>query len=839
MSKEFEAKATLSHYRIVAKLGAGGMGEVYLAEDTLLDRKVALKLLPAEFTEDEDRVYRFVQEAKAASALNHPNIITIYEIGEIDGTHFIATEFIDGQTLRQQMTSGEMTLHAALDIAIQTASALTAAHEAGIVHRDIKPENVMLRRDGIIKVLDFGLAKLTEQQPAEVNVDAPTAAKIETDPGTVMGTASYMSPEQARGQKLDARTDIFSLSVVLYEMIASRSPFEGVNAFEVIGAILNREPQPLKTHRPELPDELERIISKALRKDREQRYQHIKDLQLDLADLRRELEFEERLKVKQMQPAAKGVETKSGEQTATAPVAVLTTGSATPHLTTSSAEYLVGEIKRHKPGMVLAVGLLLIAVAAGTYFLSSFSRQTGPITSLAILPFINASGNAEVEYLSDGMTETLISSLSQLPNLNVKARSSVFRYKGREMNLQKIAQELKVQAILTGRVVERGEQLTLSLELVDTRTENAIWSEQYNRKQTDLVALQSEIARDVSSKLRAKLSGTDQAKVTKNYTANPEAYQLYLKSRFYWNKRTVDGLKQAVEYYKQAIERDPAFALAYSGLAETYVLFPVYSVASPKESMPLAKAAALKALEIDETIAEAHAALGLYLSNYAWNQAAAEKELRRAIELKPNYPTAHHWLGNGPLLTMQRFDEAVAAGRRAEELDPLSVIISADTGYTLLFARRYDEVMAQCQRTLTLDPNFYYTHYLLGWAYYGKGMYREAIAAYRKSLELNPDPYAKALLALALAKSGGLAEAIKLRDELVSESTRRYLPGYHIAIANMALGERDEALARLEKDLTERGPQCSSLSFDPILDDLRNDPRFADLVRRVALAKMD
>jgi tetratricopeptide (TPR) repeat protein len=429
--------------------------------------------------------------------------------------------------------------------------------------------------------------------------------------------------------------------------------------------------------------------------------------------------------------------------------------------------------------------------------------------------------------------------LSQLPNLNVKARSSVFRYKGKEFELPRIAQELKVQAILIGRIVQRGEQLTLTLELVDAQTENAVWSEQYNRKQTDLVTLQSEIARDVSSKLKTKLSGADEAKVAKNYTANSQAYQLYLKGRFYWNRRTRESLKQAVEFYKQAIEKDPVYALAYTGLADTFVLFPMYSVASPRESMPQARAAALKALEIDDSLAEAHAALGLYLSNYAWDQAASEKQLRRAIELKPNYPTAHQWLGNGPLLTTQRFDEALAAGRRAEELDPLSVIISADTSYNLLFARRYDEVVAQCQRTLALDPNFYLAHYLLGWAYYGKGMYREAVSEHRKSLELNEDPFVKSLLALALSKSGGRAEAIKLRDELISESTRRYLPNYHLAIANIAVGERDEAFALLEKDIAERGSQCPAFATDPLLDDLRDDPRFADVVRRVALAKID
>jgi TolB-like protein/Tfp pilus assembly protein PilF len=454
------------------------------------------------------------------------------------------------------------------------------------------------------------------------------------------------------------------------------------------------------------------------------------------------------------------------------------------------------------------------------------------------MPFVNESGNADVEYLSDGMTETLISSLSQLPNLNVKARSFVFRYKGKEIDLQKIAQELKVQAILTGRVAQRGDQLTLSLELVDTRTDNAIWSEQYSRKQTDLVSLQSEIARDVSTKLKTKLSGADEARLTMNYTANPEAYQLYLKGRFYWNKRTVDGLRQAAEYFKQSIEKDPGFALAYSGLADAYVLFSNYSVAPPKESMPKAKAAALKALELDDSLAEPHAALGVYLSAYAWDQAAAEREIRRAIELKPNYATAHHWLGN-VLSFVKRADEAISAARRAEELDPLSAIISADTGFDFIMARRYDEAIAQCQRTLMLDPNFYYAHYLLGWAYYKKGMYQEAISESRKSVELNESTYGKSMLILSLSKFGGRAEAIKLRDELKRESARSYVPNYFLAIASIALGEKDEAFAALERDFAERSPSYSWFAADSLLDDLRDDPRFADLVRRVGLAKMD
>jgi len=815
----------LSHYQVLSLLGTGGMGEVYLASDTRLDRKVALKLLPTEFTQDEDRVRRFIHEAKAASALNHPNIITIYEIGQAQGTHYIATEFIDGQTLRQRMTNERMSLALALDLAIQTAAALAAAHGAGITHRDIKPENVMLRRDGIVKVLDFGLAKLTERPAANVDTDAVTRAKVTTAPGTIMGTPQYMSPEQARGQVVDARSDIFSLGVLLYEMIVGRPPFGGVNALEVIGEILKSEPPPLKSHAAEVPAELQRIVGKALRKDRDERYQTAKDLLQDLKDLREELSF-----------AAK--QARSGEKNEAATLSAEATPAAgTAAATTTSAKIILGEIKRHKLGVALTVGLLLIGIVAGVYFLSG--RNAGAINSIAVLPFVNASGNADVEYLSDGMTETLISSLSQLPHLNVKARSTVFRYKGKEFDVQKMAQELKVQAILTGRVVQRGDQLTLSLELVNAQTENAIWSEQYNRQQTDLVSLQSEIARDVSSKLKTKLSGADEQKVAKTYTADPAAYQLYLKGRFYWNKRTGEALKQAVEFYQQAIDRDPHYALAYSGLAESYVIFPDYSVALPQDSMPKARAAAMRALEMDDSLAEAHAALGLYLSSFSWNQPAAEKEFRRAIELKPNYPTVHHWLGNGPLSLMGRFDESIAEGRRAEELDPLSPIISADTGANLFRARRFDEAMAQFNRTLTLDPNFYFARYYLATIYHAQGAYAKAIGEYRKALGLTDDPFVKALLARSLAKSGQRGEALKMLDQLKSESAHRYVPSAGLALGYAALGEKDEAFVWLEKEFAEHTTRPPQYAVNPLFDDLRDDPRFADLVRRVTLAKMD
>jgi TolB-like protein/Flp pilus assembly protein TadD len=476
--------------------------------------------------------------------------------------------------------------------------------------------------------------------------------------------------------------------------------------------------------------------------------------------------------------------------------------------------------------------LVLVGGILAYHYLPTRGKQ---IESIAVMPFVNEGGNKDVEYLSDGMTETLISSLSQLPNLNVKARSSVFRYKGKETDAKTIGKALNVQAILNGRVVQRGDQVTLSLELVDVATENAIWSQQYNRTQTDLVTLQSEIARAVSSRLKSKLSGADVAKVEKTYTTNPEAYQLYLKGRFYWNKRTGESLRQAVEFYNQAIERDQNYALAYSGLAETYVLYSFYGIASPKASMPQAKAAALRAVEIDDSVAEAHSALGNYLLFFEFDRAGGEKELRRAIELNPNYATAHHWLGLNLLTVLKRFDEAISEMKRAEELDPLSPVISADAGLALVYARRYDEAIAQTKRALSLDPNFFSARYTLGYAYDGKRLYTEAIAEYRRALALNDDPYVKALLVSSMVKSGRQADALKLVKELKAESATLYVPNYCLAMAYTALGGKEEAFGLLEKDIAEHSSFVSVLAVEPAFDDLRNDPRFKAMLRRLNL----
>lgn len=559
MNKVISPGTIIGHYRVISQLGAGGMGEVYLAQDTKLDRRVALKILSEEFAGDPERMRRFVQEAKSASALNHPNIITIHEIGDCERSNFIATEYVKGETLSRRLRGESMSLGSTLEVAIQIASALQAAHDAGIVHRDIKPDNVMIRPDGFVKLLDFGIAKLTEKNREPIDEEAATAISAGTSPGMIVGTAAYMSPEQARGKQIDARTDIFSFGVVLYEMLTLRHPFEGENAMDVIGSILHKEPAPIRQLLPDVPQDIERLINKTLRKDREERYQTAKDLLIDLKDARQELALQTRLE--RTSPPNR-------EEPSTQIIAA--TSADVPH-TTSSAEYLVSEITKRKRGIAIGLMVLVLALIGLGYWL--FGNRATPakqIESIAVMPFVNESGNADVEYLSDGMTETLISSLSQLPNLNVKPRSTVFRYKGKQTDPKAVGKELSVEAILIGRVIQHGADVSLFVELIEIALDKVIWSQQYNRKQTDLVTLQTDIARDVSNRLKSKLSGAEEARVTKTYTTDPEAYQLYLKGNFYLTKYTEEGYQKGLEYYQKALEIDPNYALAYHEIAEAY-----------------------------------------------------------------------------------------------------------------------------------------------------------------------------------------------------------------------------------------------------------------------------
>lgn len=813
------ADSKISHYRITSQIGAGGMGEVYLAHDTRLNRKVALKVLPADVVNNRDNLQRFEQEAQAASALNHPNIITIHEIGAEGDTHFIATEFIEGETLRRRLQKMRFEIDETLNVATQIAAALEAAHRSRIVHRDIKPENVMVREDGLVKVLDFGLAKLTASDLADVDTEAATRAQVNTQAGMILGTGSYMSPEQARGKTIDARTDVWSLGVVLYEMVTGQLPFVGETISDTFAAILKSEPAPLDE---DTPAELQRIIRKTLQKNADERYQTVKDLLIDLKSLKQSLDFAAALERTATSNKISGSETKSTNATR----------SDTP--TVSSGEYISGVIQRHKIVLVVGLIILLAVVNLGYWF---YRKPDLPIESIAVMPFVNESGNADTDYLSDGMTELLISSLSQIPKLNVKARSTVFRYKGRNISPREVGTELNVQAVLTGRIVQRGDQLTLGLELVDTKTENVIWSEQYNRKQTDLVSLQSDIAGDVAGKLRAKLSGVDEGRVTKRYTDNAEAYELYLKGRFFAGGNiTEEGLKKSIQYHQQAIEKDPNYALAHIGLAKSYMtLGHVWGFRPPRETFPKAKAALMKGLEIDEMLADAHTVLADYYYSYEWNWMAAEREYKRAIELNPNDASAHCGYGSY-FQSMGRFDEAISERKLCRELDPLSPTATANVGYPYYFARQYDQAMEHYRKALELDPNYSWSYLWIGQAALGKGMYTEAIADINKAIALSEgNVRMKATLGYAYAVAGKRGEGQEILGELQEQSKQKYVSPYFIAVIYSGLGEKDQAFAWLEKAYQERHPYLTLLKVEPVFDNLRSDPRYAGLLRKVGL----
>jgi serine/threonine protein kinase/Tfp pilus assembly protein PilF len=845
----FPQGTKIGRYEIQSELGSGGMGVVYLALDTRLNRKIALKLLPADLTDNKDRLDRFEQEARAASALNHPNILTIHEIGTDNGTHFIATEFVEGETLRALiMMDAPMRPSVALDLAIQVAAALSAAHAAGIVHRDVKPENVMLRTDGYVKVLDFGLAKLieTEKDRDAADPNAPTQRVYLTNPGVVMGTAKYMSPEQASGKTVDGRTDIWSLGVILYEMLTGRHPFDGEMPTQIIARVLEREPEPLGSRGTAVPAELQRIVSKALMKDRGERYRDIKDLLRDLKALKQDLEFDARLgrsgsssgqsEEEEAQEAPSG-EKPAGERVAPAPSGTTKTLSNEAVSTHGSGSRAVAAKPKSWPNrLALVAGLVAVAgLALGLWLYLRARNADAAIDSVAVLPFVNQNSDPNMEYLSDGLTESTINSLAQLPNMRVIARSSVFRYKGREIDPVQVARELGVRAVFTGRIAQRGDDLIISVELVDTGQNKQLWGETYDRKVSDLLVVQRDIAREISANLRTRLTPPEESLVTKRYTENPEAYQLYLKGRFYWNKRTGEAFKRAIEYFNGAIEQDPSYALAYAGLADTYILLSRYSAGTPEESYPKAKAAAQRALAIDETLAEAHNSLAGVLLDYDWNLAESDKEYRRAIELNPNYATARHWYANGPLLVTERYDEAIAEMKRAVELDPLSLIINSDLGSIYLDARQYDRAVEQLRKTIDMDRGFYPAHYWLGEAYVMKGSYADAIAEYQKARELNDDPLVLGLLGHAYAVSGRRDEALRMLDELNKLAQERYVSSYTFALVYAGLNDRDQAFQWLEKSYRDRSSEIAYFKVDPLLDPLRPDPRFADLVRRVGL----
>jgi serine/threonine protein kinase len=813
-------------YEIISLLGSGGMGEVYLARDKRLERKVALKLLRTDFTNDPSRLGRFEQEAKAASALNHPNIITIHEISEFDSKSFITTEFIDGRTLRQIIKLGKMPIASCLDIAIQVASALAAAHEAGIVHRDIKPENIMMRHDGIVKVLDFGLAKLSEPQISYTDPQAAGFSQLDTEPGTVLGTATYMSPEQTRGLKVDARTDVFSLGVVLYEMVAGSPPFSGKTAADIMTEVLNREQLPLSHSVPTAPIELQRMVSKALRKDRDERYQTVKDLLLDLKSLRRELEISNTSNYSVSSGAsnlkAAGYETQPLQQTA--PIDIPSTDPQVVH-TTSSAEYIVTQIKRHKRGILLT----LAAIAVSFVAVLAFTKRDHTIDSIAVLPFDSQSADDDARMLSDAITDSIINNLSQLNNLSVRPRSAVQKFAGNEDkdNAREVANALDVHAVLRGRVSQRGDELSVSVALEDAREVRHLWGKQYTRKIADMMLLQQEISRDVSEKLRLNLSDDQKRR--------QEAYQLYLKGRNAWSKRTSLGIQEGRGYFEGAIRQDPTYAPAYAGLADCYNILAYYSILRGKDAYPKAREAAMKALSLDQGLAEAHAALAFIHYQWDWNWQEADREFLRAIELKPDYAPAHQWYSSY-LAAMGQMDKAVSEGNRAAELEPFAISVSMHPGWIDYLRRRYEDVIKLSHQNLKLYPDSFIAMRYQALAYEAQGKYEEAIGLFQKALSNLPEhPLLRAELGHAYAVAGRREEALASLEELQQLSGQRHVSPFYLGLIYTGLGDKDRAFKMLNKAYSERSERLVWINVDPRFDRLRTDRRFIDLLQRLGL----